>query len=498
MDHSLEKLRRAAKKLRKSHQAGDAEAQLRLRLHLPAPKDSALRHADFLHVIAREQNFASWPEMKLAVEMSGMDRVQKQERLKTALYLGQNAIVQNLLSATPDLADGMFGLQCALYDRAAVAATLAADPTAATRKFGPRRAMLHLTFSKHIQAAPEREADMLAIADMLIKAGADVNDSYVATPSTSDRLSALYGAIGHADNMALGQWLLDRGADPDDGESLYHACELSHSDGLRMLLAAGANPEGTNALLRAMDFEDTEKLQLLMDAGGGSVPVAQLLHHAARRMCGRKVVDLVLAGGMEATTRHQGLTPYAMARMYGNTDVADAIVAAGGDLTLTKTEAIFAVAAEGGTQDGTYLDTATLPDILRGIIGELVSLPDCLEHIRRLVALGVEYDLPNSSGVPPVQLAGWEGKPDVLTYLMSLCPDLSHVNGFGGTLLSTIIHGSENCPARSNRNHIECARFVLTHGVALPRRAIEMAGDETMLAFLQDWATAHPGYVTEG
>ena len=497
MDYSLEKLRRAAKKLRKSYQADDAQAQSRLRLHLPASKNTALRHADFLHVIAREHNFASWPQLKQAVELSGMDRVQKQERLKMALYFGQNTIVQNLLSETPDLADGMFGLQCALYDREAVAATLAADPAAATRKYGPRRAMLHLAFSKHIHAAPEREADMLAIADMLIKTGADVNDSYVAMPGTTNRLSALYGAIGHAGNMALGQWLLDRGANPDDGESLYHACELPHSEGLRMLLAAGANLEGTNALFRAMDFEGTEKLRLLLDAGDASATVARALHHAARRMCGRDVVDLLLADGMEPTARHQGMTPYAMARVYGNTDVADAIVAAGGDLTLTESEAIFAVAAEGETQDGTYLDPAKLPDLLREVIGELVSVPGRVEHIKRLVELGVEYDLPNGSGVPPVHMAGWEGMPDVVAYLMTQRPDLTFINGFGGTLLSSIIHGSENCRTRSSRDHLECARLVLEHGVALPRWAIDMAGDEAMLGFLQEWSTAHPGQVTE-
>lgn len=50
----------------------------------------------------------------------------------------------------------------------------------------------------------------------------------------------------------------------------------------------------------------------------------------------------------------------------------------------------------------------------------------------------------------------------------------------------------------SGRDNLGCTRLVLTHGVALPRRAIEMAGDEAMLTFLQDWAATHPGYVTEG
>jgi len=48
------------------------------------------------------------------------------------------------------------------------------------------------------------------------------------------------------------------------------------------------------------------------------------------------------------------------------------------------------------------------------------------------------------------------------------------------------------------RDHLECARLVLEHGVALPRWAIAMAGDEAMLGLLKDWVVAHPGQVTEG
>ena len=39
-----------------------------------------------------------------------------------------------------------------------------------------------------------------------------------------------------------------------------------------------------------------------------------------------------------------------------------------------------------------------------------------------------------------------EGLPEVMAYFLSLGPDLSHVNGYGGNLVTTIIHGSENAP----------------------------------------------------
>ena len=86
----------------------------------------------------------------------------------------------------------------------------------------------------------------------------------------------------------------------------------------------------------------------------------------------------------------------------------------------------------------------------------------------------------------------------MLAYLLSLKPDLSHVNGYGGILLSTIIHGSENCPNRGERDYIGCLDLALSEGVALPRRAIDLAGDPDVAAFLSDWAEAHPGQVVEG
>jgi ankyrin repeat protein len=93
-------------------------------------------------------------------------------------------------------------------------------------------------------------------------------------------LSTLYFAIGHADNMPLARWLLEHGADPNDGESLYHSTELGHHEGLRLLLAHGADPKGTNALLRAMDFHDIEAVRMLMEGGGRG-------RRVQRRACGR-------------------------------------------------------------------------------------------------------------------------------------------------------------------------------------------------------------------
>ena len=134
------------------------------------------------------------------------------EQLKMALYFGRHKRVYDLLDEDPDLGRSNFGLMCALYDVEGVEAALAGDPDLAKRPVGPRTPILHLSFSKHLHGRGD-EADMLAVAKALIDAGADPSDGYVAEPGTDHKLSALYGAVGHADNPVLARFLLtSRGA----------------------------------------------------------------------------------------------------------------------------------------------------------------------------------------------------------------------------------------------------------------------------------------------
>ncbi len=509
MTKSIDQLRRDATALKKAFKGGTQDAIRRVQDYRPRPEGAGLTHADFLHVIAREQGFASWPHLKLSAETEGMDRAQKQQRLGLALKNGQDHVVRQMLDADPDLPNGNLALSCLLYHLEDVAGMIAADPSRATKPSPLAPPLTVLAQSRAIHLYPDREADMLAIADLLLAHGADVNHGVPLGFGDDHRLSTLYFAIGHADNMALAEWFLDHGADPNDGESLYHATELGHHGGLRLLLAHGADPKGTNALLRAMDFHDVEAVRMLLEAGadadefnaaevGGEAPwVIPALHQAARRMSPPEMVTLLLDQGADPTRAHDGLTPYAYARIFGNTDLADLLADRGHATPLDPTETLLAQVADGEVPTGTYIDTAKIPPAARNIVRLIVHLPGKLDHIRRLVAIGVEYDRPDTEGLTPVQVAGWEGLPEVMEYLLRLKPDLGHINGYGGTLFSTILHGAENNPNREGRDYVTCLRLALDEGVALPRAAPDRVADPEIAEFLRDWATAHPGQVVE-
>ncbi|WP_298920097.1 ankyrin repeat domain-containing protein [uncultured Roseobacter sp.] len=507
---SLDQLRRDAKLLKRAHEAGDIYAGQRIVNHRPRADGVALKHADYLHVIARENSFVSWPALKTAVELDGLDIAGKRQRLKIAIYNGQRHVLDRLLAVSPDLASGHLGLEIALYRREAVFEALRQDPAAATRMTAGRLPICHLAFSRFIRHRPDLEADMLAIADRLLALGADINASIPVAPDNDHQLSCLYGAIGHADNMPLARWLLENGANPNDGESLYHSTELGHRTALKLLLDHGADPLGTNALLRAMDFHDHDAVALLIEAGakadefigdhvGGETPwVVPALHQAARRMSDRKMIALLLSAGADPSVRFRGCTAYGYARVFGNPALATALEARGDLPELTADERLLAKAADDLDVGQARIVPEDLPQAYRTIIRSILHLPGKLDHIRRLVALGVEFDVPDSEGLTPVQVAGWEGAPDVMAYLLTLGPNLMHQNGYGGGLLSTILHGSENAPPRKGRNHLKCLRLALEAGVPIPRRAAELAGVEELAECLAGWCETHPEQVVEG
>jgi ankyrin repeat protein len=505
MTKSMDQLRREAKALGRACTEGDADALLRVRAVLPAA-DRALKHAQALHVIARETGFASWPALKAAAEARGLDHAAAQGRLRRALFHGEALMTGRLLAERPDLAAGDAPLLVALYDVPAVAALLARDPDLVRRPWPQRGLMCHLAFSRFHQIAPERAGQAVEMAALLAAHGGDVNESF-RYGEGEHALSALYGAIGHARHLGLARWLLDHGADPNDGESLYHATEFGSPEAVALLLAHGARTAGTNALPRALDFGDIAVVRLLLEAGAdpneGVAPhpsgepsfVIPALHQAARRMAPPGIAELLLDHGADPQAKALGHTPYALARVHGNRAMADLLEARGAAPPLSDVEAQLARAAEDSAEPRDWIDMAALTPELGRLLCRLVGREGALPHMRRLVAMGFDPNITDEMDLPPVHLAGWEGLPEVMRFFLECRPDLSHVNGFGGSLLSTILHGSENCPQRATRDHIACARMALEHGVALPKRAPDLAAQPDMAAFLADWAEDHPGQV---
>lgn len=505
MSLNLDQLRRQAKTLRKAFAGGDGAARGRVQAVLPDA--GTLRHADALHVIAREAGHESWPRLKMAADIARMDRDARAERLKIALYFGQAWVVDRLLEGDPDLPRHNLGLQIALYDLPGLRARLERDPEAAVRDIGVRAPILHLAFSQHWRRDPGVEALSVEMAQLLLAHGADVNASYPSAPGSEHRLSALYGALGHAGNLSLAAWLLENGADPNDYESLYHATELGHTKGLEMLLAHGAQTAGTNALARAMDFDDIGMVRILLEGGAdpneglaphpSGQPFAMVpgLHQAARRMCAGDIARLLIDHGAKGTGLHNGHTAYALARMRGNHAVSRVLEEAGQAPPLSPEEAQLAAIADGESPGP--IETARLSPEARRILHRIVAFSGTLDHARRLVAAGIDPNDVDEQDMPAIHIAGWHGFPEPLEFLLGHAPDFKVENMYGGNLTDTIIHGAEFAPKVAGQDHMRTLQLALAAGAPVNREDIEGCGVEEMAEWLRDWAEDHPDQVAE-
>jgi len=198
---------------------------------------------------------------------------------------------------------------------------------------------------------------------------------------------------------------------------------------------------------------------------------------------------LLTPRGARVDIRRDWLTACALARAHGQNAAADLLAAAGAPRDMP--EAVARLSEGRGP-----INPERLPLRLRSLANDLAGTANALPQLKSLVAAGLEWDAKDPYGMTPVQTAGWFGLAEKMGYLLSLKPDLSHVNGHRGTLLSTIIHGSENAPTKTGQDHIACLELALREGVALPEPALRFAGREDVVTFLEDWAARYPSQVT--
>jgi ankyrin repeat protein len=313
-----------------------------------------------------------------------------------------------------------------------------------------------------------------ALARELLARGADPNASFV---NEHGRMSALYGAAGVVHDPELTRLLLDAGANPDDGESLYHATEAEDPGCLRLLLAHGANPRGTNALAHALDGERLEHVRLLLEAGADPNEGA-LLAHAVRRGRGPETLRVLAEYGAELdrpggeTWRGNALlrTPYQHALLRGRTDSAQLLAELGASTAERPEDAAIAAIPRGERP------TAELPAELDYDSQEVVILAALRGHLD----LVVEVFGPDFRGVvggsPPgtlLQHAAWLGDATLVRELLARGAD---ARGHGGidSPLGWAAHGSPQHQL-AGRDYVAVAEALAAAGAEIDRSLLELA-----------------------
>jgi hypothetical protein len=291
---NLDHLKKQAKDLIRLYRQRDPAAFARFRQALPVAAGRSdddiasldLRLHDAQSCLAREHGFASWPDLRRYLEaQSGSERAERVLQWLRLVYSSDvngtlnrpnPRVAARMLAEHPDLIDSNPYLACTVGDEASLRQAAAKDPAWVNRPGGPLQLppLVAVTHSSLLQL-PEFRADLHRSARFLLNAGADPNQrignrwppASVSAPDDSNPLSALYGAAGPNHDDELAKLLLEAGADPNDGESLYHSVEHP-SDCTRLLLEAGARVTGSNAMYHVLDFDNVAALRLLLQHGG--------------------------------------------------------------------------------------------------------------------------------------------------------------------------------------------------------------------------------------
>lgn len=246
---------------------------------------------------------------------------------------GDLAAASALLAAHPEIACRDIHTAAILGDDAGVRAHLARDPGAATVKSAPRGwdALTHLCFSRYLRLDRERSEGFVRAATALLDAGASVNTGWFETAHQPDPIweSALYGAAGIAHHAPLTRLLLERGADPNDGETPYHAPEGYDNAALRVLVESGTLTPDSLAwtLIRKADWHDTAGLRYLLQHGADPNRMTRwgvtALHQALRRDNAIESIAALLDHGANPAlvTLHHPHSGFLIAAARGRGDV---------------------------------------------------------------------------------------------------------------------------------------------------------------------------------
>ncbi|HTT68264.1 MAG TPA: ankyrin repeat domain-containing protein [Gemmatimonadales bacterium] len=413
--------------------------------------------------------------------------------IRAATWNGTLADAEAIFAAHPDLAEADIHVAAILGHDVAVRRWLERDPANATATSKPygANALVHLCLSKYLRLDLARSDAFLRAATALLDAGADPNSGFRSTDPFPDWETALYGAAGVAHHANLTRLLLERGADPNDGETVYHSPETYDNAAMRLLVETGrVTPENLSVMLvRKHDWHDIEGARWLLEHGAEpNLPSArgwQPLHHALMRDNGLDMIALLLDHGANPSVTKDGLSAAARAARRGRGDVLELLAQRGIRLALDGVDRLIAACAR---DDAAGREIAAkepkLVRELKAMGGDLLAWfagTGNVAGVRRLLDLGVDVAAPFAAGdlyydEPPgslaIHVAAWRGRPAIVRLLIARGSPAESPDPKGRTPLALAVKACVDSywTARTTPESVEAllAAGASAAGVALP------------------------------
>jgi ankyrin repeat protein len=510
---NLEQLKRQAKDLLRDVRARDAQALARIRA-LPAfahhVDDARLAASVALHdaqsVVARELGFPSWKALVERVEELTLEFDAAVDRFVEAATEVQPERAERLLQLHPRIATANFFTALLLGDTPRVTSRLSDDATAAKVPGGARNwePLLYLCHTS-LAFGPDSRADgVVECARQLLESGADP-DTRFPWVHHGVRRPALWGAVCVTRLLPLARILLEAGADPNDGVTLPLAAGGGDLAALELLRAHGGDvnqpwaSDGASTLYSILNWSDTpDGVYWLLEHGAdpdfvfepnGEAP----LHVVARRWNGAVADRLVSRGAKLDRTRRDGRTPYQVAQLSGNDDVAEWLVGHGAATELSEVDRFVAACSRGDRATAQSM-LAAQPTLSRQIApehygaflraaerGDAVALETMLE-------CGFDPDHADDDiGKTALHAAAMEGWPDAVRTLLAHGASVSvRDREFHAQPLVWAAEGFRSHQP-DHRNHELVGRLLLDAGSPVDWEGLEEPSED-VLEIIRSWA----------
>jgi ankyrin repeat protein len=459
---SLDSLKREAKALLSSLKTSDPAAVERLRASGHAPRGPLALH-DAQIVIAREHGFSTWARLKMHLDLLGLPIHELAAKLAGLAFDGNiDGFRQGLKEWQGEEPLWLQVLRGALTPK--MAATQVNEPV------GPlsRPLIIYASFSR--VSLPE---DRQAVVESLLHMGADPNSYHLDEQWPDNPLPILFAASGLQNDPALTETLLQAGANPNDGESLYHSTEHRDLECVRVLLRYGAKVEEM-VINHMLDAADVEGLRLLLDHADTITPEA--LTWAVTNECPLQILQMILDRGadIDGVRSRDGVTAYRLARRIGLSAHAEFLATRGARTDLDEIESVLALAAEGRVSEASARIGA-IPSFWERLTPADFGLVETLawhrnsEGVKAMIELGFPVDSPSREGDTALHAASYQGDSKTVQLLLEAGANVDARDAhYNGTPLGWTDHASMH-RAGQDRDYAVCARLLVTAGATPPK-----------------------------
>jgi ankyrin repeat protein len=333
-----------------------------------------------------------------------------------------------------------------------------ANATAVSEPYGGN-ALTYLCLSKYLRLYKEKSDDFVQAATALLDAGADPNAGFMTDGPYPEFETPLYGAAGVAHHAALTRLLLERGAEPNDEEAVYHSPETYENEAMQLLVETGklSKENLSMMLIRKIDWHDERGVTYLLshgaDANGERKRGWHALHHALKRANGLIFFEQLLNAGADPHLSSNGITAITMAGCEGRGDVLSLFAQRG---IAIEQQGVFQLIAACAMDDGDTVkklaaQSPALVAQIKEIGGELLarfSLCGNAAGVQHLLNLGIPPNEPYRNGdgyygIPTgslsIHIAAFRGFPAVVKTLIAAGSPVDVADKNGQTPLSLAI-----------------------------------------------------------